>query len=206
MQLPDFLQEKYTGLKPAIQKRLAEFATVPEEDYFYELCFCVCTPQSKARSAYAVEQKLRASDFQNKPYDPTPLLRDPEHYIRFHNQKAARLLYAREFFPVIKEKLDSEETPEEKRLWLADNFKGFGMKESAHYLRNIGYRNLGILDRHILKHLVSCRVFDEVPKIGSRKAYMETEKKYLEFANNVKIPVDELDLLFWSYEAGEILK
>ena len=32
------------------------------------------------------------------------------------------------------------------------------------------------------------------------------EGKYLKFADKIKIPADELDLLFWSKETGEIFK
>ena len=37
-------------------------------------------------------------------------------------------------------------------------------------------------------------------------ANQEIEKKFQQFAEQIGISVDELDLLFWSNEAGEILK
>jgi len=94
----------------------------------------------------------------------------------------------------------------EKRDWLASNINGIGMKEASHFLRNIGERNLAILDRHILKHLVLCNIYDKIPKVSTKKDYLQVEKAFLEFAENIKIPIDELDLLFWSYETGNILK
>jgi N-glycosylase/DNA lyase len=204
--LPDFLHQKYLVLKTDIKKRLLEFSQVPEADYFYELCFCLCTPQSKAESAWKVQQKLAEKDFFNKAFDPTSILREPSHYIRFHNQKAKRLLEAREKYDQILSIIKSDKSNDEKRILIYENVNGFGLKESAHFLRNIGYRNLAILDRHILKHLVHCRVYDEVPKISSKKQYQIVEEKFKEYAENIKIPIDELDLLFWSYEAGKILK
>ena len=206
MKLPGFLEEKYLELKPPIQKRLKVFSKVPPEDYFYELCFCICTPQSKAGNALKVEKKLRERDFHNISFDPVPILRNPDHYIRFHNQKSQRLLEAKEKFPLIMDMLNSEENAQTKRTWLVENVKGLGMKESSHFLRNIGCRNLAILDRHILKHLVHCRIFREIPKVNSIKQYLEIEKKFYKFALRTEIPLDELDLLFWSYETGEILK
>ncbi|MDA3844412.1 MAG: DNA lyase [Candidatus Kapabacteria bacterium] len=204
--LPDELILKYKELKPAIDKRLKEFAAVSADDYFYELCFCLCTPQSKARNAFEIQKKLMARDFRNKPFDPTELLRNPDHYIRFHNQKAKRLLALREMFFVVEDILISNLTAPEKRLSINKLVNGIGMKESSHFMRNIGYRNLSILDRHILKHLTKYCVYKEVPKVGSVKQYLEAEKGFFGFSKTVGIPVDELDLLFWSAEAGEILK
>jgi N-glycosylase/DNA lyase len=206
MYLPEKLTQKYEELKYYIQQRLYEFSQVPESNYFYELCFCICTPQSKARSAYQVQKLLMEMNFQENDFDPTSILREPSRYIRFHNQKAKRLIYAKEFFPEINSILNSEMTASEKRIWLADNFNGFGMKESAHFLRNIGYRGLAILDRHILKHLVQSGVYDETPVINNKKKYLAVEERFGIFADKVNIPIDELDLLFWSYETGEIIK
>lgn len=109
-------------------------------------------------------------------------------------------------FPAIAAVLHSEQTPQQKRLWLAANIQGIGMKEAAHFLRNIGYRNLGILDRHILRHLVACKVFPSVPPIGTVRLYSAAESAFAAFASAVGIPMDELDLFFWYLEAGEIFK
>lgn len=206
MLLPDYLSKKYNEFRPAILKRLNEFSKVKPDDYFYELCFCICTPQSKAKSAYEVEMILRDKDFYNIPFDPTDILRNPAHYIRFHNQKAARLLKIRKQFPEIKKLIESSLSVYDKRNELCKLVNGLGMKESSHFLRNIGFRGLGILDRHILKHLVLCGLYNEIPKISTISNYIEVEKRYIRFSEDVEIHIDELDLLFWSYEAGLILK
>jgi N-glycosylase/DNA lyase len=204
--LPEFLKEKYDLLREPIQSRLNDFSNVPEGDYFYELCFCLCTPQSKAKNALIVQEYLKKKNFQKKPFNPAEILRRPENYIRFHNTKAERLLMARDIYPQALEIIKSKNTSFDIRAELQQLINGFGMKETAHFMRNIGFRNLAILDRHILKHLVNCKVFDEVPKVGTIKNYYEVEKYFIEFANAVSIPLDELDLLFWSYETGEIIK
>jgi N-glycosylase/DNA lyase len=204
--LPKELQEKYIAIKPQIDARLADFAAVKPEDYFYELCFCICTPQSKAKSALQVQHKLQARDFQNKPFDASDILSTPEHYIRFHNQKAKRLIEMQENYDFIFQMLMSDIPNEDKRMWLNTNVKGIGMKEAGHFLRNIGYRDLAILDRHILRNLALCGGIDEVPQMGSIKKYLEIEIKFKAFADKVSIPIDELDLLFWFDNAGEIIK
>ena len=204
--LPQDLLEKYHIIKDKIRQRLEDFSKVPESDYFYELCYCMCTPQSKAVNASKVVNELMGNNFFEKPFDASHILGKPENYIRFHNTKSRNLLLAREKFDDISGLLAGNSDPVDKRQWLADNILGFGMKESSHFLRNIGYRRLAILDRHILKNLRGCGVYDEVPKVGTRKNYLVVENAFLQFSDRVGIDMDELDLLFWSQETGEILK
>ena len=83
---------------------------------------------------------------------------------------------------------------------------GLGYKESSHFLRNIGRKNLVILDRHVLKNMVKYKVLEEIPKSLSKNKYLEIENKFKQLASNNDISVDELDLLFWSLETGEVFK
>ena len=85
---------------------------------------------------------------------------------------------------------------------------GFGgvCLHNSHFLRNIGHRNLAILDRHILKNLHKLNVINEIPATLTPKKYFEIENKFIEFSNKVNISMDELDLLFWSQETGEVFK
>lgn len=200
-------RERFLVLRPQILARLDDFARVPKEQRFYELCYCLCTPQSKAENANAVVNILQEQDFERVGFNPVDVLRDNRHYIRFHETKARRLLKAREEWIKIASKLDSTAfDDEEKREWLVNNVDGMSWKEASHYLRNIGYRNLAILDRHTLKHLVLCGVFADVPNIAGKARYLAAGEAFKHFAAEVGIPMDELDLFFWASEAGLILK
>ena len=196
----------YSDRKTDINNALLGYKQVPREKYFYELCYCLCTPQSSAANAAKVQAKLENIDFFNSAIDPTFLLESSEHYIRFHNQKAARLMNTKSIFSDVLKVLDSNKSPIEKRLWLAKNIKGIGMKESSHFLRNIGYSNLAIIDRHLLKHLKICNVINDIPKTITNKKYLEIEQEFLRFGDWLGISIDELDILFWSKETGFILK
>lgn len=206
MHLPDNLRERYEDIKFDIKNRLDEFASIPASEYFYEFCFCICTPQSRARNALIVVEKLKALDFRNRPFVPSDILFDREHYIRFHNTKALRLNDAAAYFHEIEAILASPGAPFEKRREIVRRVKGYGLKEASHFLRNIGYRNLAILDRHILKHLQGCGVIEEIPASLNTNAYLDIERKFMDFSDFCEIPMDELDLLFWAYQTGEILK
>ena len=199
-------RERFAELQPLILSRLQDFARVPKEQYFYELCYCLCTPQSKAEHANAVQHILQEQDFMRLGFDPVAILRDKQHYIRFHETKAKRLLKAREEWSETASILDSMLGDEEKREWLVEHIDGISWKEASHYLRNIGYRNLAILDRHTLKHLVRCGVFDEIPNIAGKARYLAAGEGFKRLGRELGIPMDELDLFFWASEAGLILK
>jgi N-glycosylase/DNA lyase len=189
-----------------IQSRLEEFRSVPHDHYLYELLYCLLTPQSSAVNAGHAIDRLRALEFHRSDVDPEPILRRKESYIRFHRVKAKRLIAAKEQFPLIDRELRSGVGSRELRAWLVRYVVGLGWKEASHFLRNIGHRDLAILDRHILRNLVRVGAVRSVPGTLSAKRYAAIEKKFLTFASVVGIPMDELDLLFWSMETGEILK
>lgn len=206
MKLPPELLKFYSINKKKIKNRLLEFSKVPKDDYFYELCYCLLTPQSKAEYADNAVNTLKKIDFLHKDINPAPILSNPKNYIRFHNNKSKHLLHAKNIFPHIMECLEDSTDQYQKREKLVQIVLGYGMKESSHFLRNIGFRNLAILDRHILKNLSLLNVIDEIPKTLTKNIYIEIEQKFLHFANNINIPIDELDLLFWSFQTGKILK
>ena len=197
------LQDEYQKRVSIIKARLNEFSKISKDDYFYEACFCILTPQSSAKQAWKSILSLKEEDFKNKNIDPVKFLSDK---IRFHHNKSKYLLELKEKWNNINEKLNSIKDSNKLREFLVQNVKGFGLKESSHYLRNIGYRDLAILDRHILKNLHKYNVINEIPSNLTPKTYLEIEDKFKEFSSKLNIPLDELDLLFWSMETGEVFK
>jgi N-glycosylase/DNA lyase len=206
--LPEDYITVYTERHETIRKRLREFEEVPPEEYLMELCYCILTPQSRARHAEQVIAELREGGFPEADLDPTPHLRDPAHYIRFHNQKARRLRLIADRRREITDVLTSTTlSSSEKREWLVEHIAGLGWKEASHLLRNIGHLDLAIIDRHILKHMVRCGAIDEIPRtIGTRRGYLHLEEKFRELARSAGLPIQELDLLFWSIEEGSVRK
>ena len=205
--LPEPWLQMYQERKLAIKMRLQDFSKVSEENYFYELLFCLLTPQSSAKNAELTISDLKAARFLEKGFDPVAYLRDPKHYIRFHNVKGKRLLYVRTIYPTLQPILIGNRGDVLKlRSIVMKHVPGLGLKESSHFLRNIGIRGLAILDRHILKHLRHLAIIEEIPKSMTPKAYLGIEKEWLKYSETVGISLDELDLLFWSMETGVIRK
>lgn len=201
------LRQMYDERREEIRGRLAEFASVPPSEYFYELAYCLLTPQSSAERADRVIRMLKEAAFLEKGLDPEPFLRNRSTYIRFHKTKARHLLTARTQFPEVLEALNSGRPAADLREWLVNNVKGLGYKEATHFLRNIGKNEgLAILDRHILRNLKHYGAIRSVPPSLSRKRYLAIEQRFAQFAERIGIPIDELDLLFWSMETGRVLK
>jgi N-glycosylase/DNA lyase len=200
------LRKEHAERGEAIQKRLREFAAVPESEWFYELIYCLLTPQSSAVNAALALEEIRSAGSTRDPLRTSRILRDPAHYIRFHRTKAIRVAEAEALYPALRDLLRTRRPGEEVRSWLVANVRGLGWKESSHFLRNIGYRDLAILDRHILKNLKMHGVIRAVPTTLTMKRYLAIERAFRRFALRTGIDLDELDLLFWSRETGEILK
>jgi N-glycosylase/DNA lyase len=202
----DELRREFRQKKDAIHRRLDDFAAVRPEDYFYELVYCLLTPQSSAVNAGKAVEALKAEEQSGASVDVAELLRRRAHYIRFHNTKARHLTAAREKFPEIAAIIIPGSPGHELRAWLVGNVRGLGWKEASHFLRNIGHRDLAILDRHILKNLLKHAVLRSIPATLTPKRYLAIEARFARFAAEIGMSIDELDLLFWSRETGEILK
>lgn len=199
-------QEEYEKRKIPILERLKEFTVVEHSEFFYELCYCICTPQSKATNAYEVVAKLKENDFQNKHFNPVDILSNPKYYIRFHNNKSKFLVDLSKQYNNILTQLESPAPTIDKRNYIAQNVCGIGYKEASHFMRNIGYTGVAILDRHTLKHLCKLELIDSSKFPNSKNHYCRIESLWLDFAKKISVSIEEQDLLFWSLETGHILK
>ncbi len=204
-ELPALLED-HGARRTAIRRRLEDFRTIPAADHFYELVYCLLTPQSSAVHAAAAVAAMREADLLGTGGNPAPILGRREAYIRFHNTKARRILEARRMFPDIAAALASGMDGPAVRRWLVERVSGLGWKEASHFLRNIGYRDLAILDRHILRNLQRHGVIRTIPASLTMARYTAIEQAFLRFADAIGVPMDELDLLFWSRATGKILK
>jgi len=207
------LLAKYARSKQDIATRLQHFEEVGKKGgrvLFEELCFCLLTPQSKARSCDAAIRELRKNRLLFDG-DATAIAKVLSTKTRFHNNKARYLVEAREKFSADNFASLTRATFSGSERHARDYFlrevKGLGLKEASHYLRNVGRGNtLAILDRHILKNLVKCGAVKTLPKTITEKRYLEIEQEMKKFCVRTGIPLARLDLLFWAEETGEIFK
>ena len=215
MQYDDELNEllsNYRKKRYQIKKKLKEFGDLyksNDECIFKELCFCILTPQSRAIYCdEAVKELVRSGLLlKGEKSDIKANLRR----VRFPNSKASYLIAARKVFKNsgrfdIKSKID-EGNIFKTREWFVKNIKGLGYKEASHFLRNIGFGNdIAILDIHILRSLRRYGIIKKIPSLINRKIYLNVENKMRGFSLKIGIPLQELDLLFWSEQTGFIFK
>ena len=203
----------YEKIKPDILKRINEFQSVwseaDEKRLFQELAFCLLTPQSKALNAW--KTIIILTENQKLLKGNTASIAEDLNLVRFRNNKASYLVEAREMFfnnsKGIRKTLTEFSSVSEKRNWLNKNIKGYGLKESSHFLRNIGFgKEIAILDRHILRNLVNYKVINEIPKSISEKKYYEMESRMKDFSYKINIPLEYLDFVLWFKETNKLFK
>jgi N-glycosylase/DNA lyase len=125
---------------------------------------------------------------------------------RFAERRAQYIVTARALAPTLKETIESFSSSKESREWLVKNIKGLGWKESSHFLRNVGYLDLAIIDRHIISNMVEHGLIKKRPKSITKRRYLEYERLLGEVAYKVGMSLGEMDLYLWYRKTGEVLK
>lgn len=197
---------KKSRIRRTIEKRIKEFEELqkrPAEDIFSELCFCITTANCAAESCIRMQRSIAGEYSTLSARELSKRLK--EHGYRFPNKRAEYIIRAREHTEKIMEKIRSGTPGKELREWLADNVLGLGYKEASHFLRNIGYKDIAIIDFHILDVLAEHDLMEK-PKTMSRKKYLEIERILKGLADETGLNLSELDLYLWYMETGKVLK
>lgn len=197
-----------------IRARLAEFSAIwqngSDERLWEEMVFCFFTGGCSARMGLRSIEAVR------------PLLLNGTHSElmnalvgrhRYPRARAGYITASREFLQEhcgmrLRCQLESFSDPWERRDWLVKEkrIKGLGYKEASHFLRNIGLKGYAILDKHILRSLAELKFIDDPKPPNTRSRYLSVEDKLKDFAQQLNIDFDEMDLVLWSLKTGEILK
>lgn len=185
-----------------IEQRLAEFKLLGASDtyaWFSELCFCLLTANAQARKAIAIQQELGSQGFLCLPEQELAAVIG-KHSHRFHHTKARYIVQARQYWCI--KDLVSNLTGAQAREFLVKHVLGLGYKEASHFLRNVGYTDVAIIDRHILKFLLRYNYISSIPKTITKSNYLAFEAVLAQF----EISLDKLDLLIWCFMTGTVLK
>jgi len=165
-----------------------------KEEIFYNLCFAILAPQTTFKSNIKVTGQLAEIKFYKNDID-MPLLQEIVRPTRFFRQKTYRLLKAKQQFSKILEIVYGLDDSFTKRNKLVKMVNGMGMKAGSHFLRNLGHKNLAIIDTHVLKYLDR-----EAPK--NAKEYLEIEKEFVVMAKSKRLTAAELDAIIWKKYSG----
>ena len=199
---------KNSDIKNVVDSRMREFDEMGKKsnhDLFKELCFCLMTANFSASGGLKIQNAVGDGFHTLSEEELAKQLAILGH--RFPNIRAKFIVEARQHKDNIKEILDSFSSDLERRKWFAENVKGLGMKESSHFLRNIGYKNVAIIDFHIIDLMARHGVIEK-PKNKSltSKKYVEIENILNELSKKTQTSLGELDLYLWYDETGKILK
>ena len=201
-------KHKNSPIKNRVDSRMSEFEELGKKssnEIFKELCFCLLTANFSASGGMKIQNALGDGFFLLSEQELAKKLTDLGH--RFPNARAGFIFEARKHKNSIKETLESFKTDEEKRKFLAENIKGLGFKESSHFLRNIGRKNVAIIDFHIVDLLAREGLIEKLKnKSLTPKKYLEIENLLRILAEKTKTNLGELDLYLWYDETGKILK
>ncbi len=189
-----------------VRMRMKEFEDLGKETFteiFKELCFCMLTANFSAKRAIEIQKRIGDRFLTLSKQELETKLRDLGY--RFPRTRARYIVEARKIMEGIREILSSNLSEYEKREWLVRSVKGFGYKEASHFLRNIGYKDVAIIDFHILDILKQYSIVKKTKNLTKQK-YLEIEEKLRKIAKKLNISLAELDLYLWYMETGNVLK
>ena len=210
------LRAHYAKRKKEIRARLREFQrvwdTASDERLWEEMVYCIFTAGASAKMGLRSVEALRPLLKSGARQEMTRALVAAGAH-RFPNARPEYVVVTRDYLErtfsmQLRDRLKDFRDPFERRDWLAKDprVKGLGYKEASHYLRNIGFKGYGILDKHIVRCLFELRVIDSPKPPTTRGRYLEAESRMRSFATEAEIDFDELDLVLWSMKTGEVLK
>ena len=212
----DRLRMTYHARRKEIRLRLSEFDSVwqsgSDTRLWEEMVYCIFTAGSSATMGATAVNAVRPLLSKGSRTAITRALKKPPAY-RFHNVRAEHIVCTRDYLRKtvsmrLRDRLMELQDPHERRDWLArtPGIKGLGYKEASHFLRNVGFKGYGILDKHIVRCLSELGVIDSPKPPTTRNRYLEAEQRLKSFAGDVGINFDELDLALWSMRTGKVLK
>ncbi|MEM2321118.1 MAG: N-glycosylase/DNA lyase [Candidatus Bathyarchaeia archaeon] len=195
-----------SDVRVAINARIREFLrnrNKPINEVFKELCFCILTANFSAEKAMRMQLEINDGFLLMPEHELAEKLKALGH--RYPNSRARFIVEARKHIPRLEALLKAHINERLLREWLVSNVKGLGYKEASHFLRNIGFMNVAIIDRHILNILTEYKLIER-PKTPSKLKYLEIERLLDNLARRVNLSLGELDMYLWFMRTGKVLK
>ncbi|MCD6511661.1 MAG: N-glycosylase/DNA lyase [Thaumarchaeota archaeon] len=201
LKLSDILEAK-KEVGWLVRKRMEEFeGKRGEEELFKELCFCLLTANFTAEGGIRIQNEVGDGFLKLDEGELVRRLKELGH--RYPRARARYIVEARRLYGRL-ERIKGWDA-REAREWLVRNVKGLGYKEASHFLRNIGFKDVAIIDRHVLRFLEEIGIAKRKRSLG-RRDYMRLEGELSEIAKGLGISLGELDLYIWYLMTGKVLK
>jgi len=172
-------------------------------DVFSEACFCILTANSSAILGIKLQKEIGIKGFKEYTYEELfNIIRSKGH--RFAAQRAERIVRLRDKMEFLDRIVDMESGKEAREL-LVKEIYGYGYKEASHFLRNVGFDDVAIIDRHISRYLFE-KGLVKPRKTITRKVYLECEEALQKIVDEMGLTQSELDLYIFYIKTGKVLK
>jgi N-glycosylase/DNA lyase len=139
---------KKSPIAKIISDRIVEFEKFGNEKkdaVFGELCFCLLTANFSAERCISIQKEMGRSFSILTEEELAKELKKHGH--RFPNTRANYIFEARKCEKDLCKIIGDGKA---RREVLVKEIKGLGMKEASHFLRNIGFKDVAIIDFHII--------------------------------------------------------
>ena len=187
------------------------FSLGKPKDIFYELVYCILAAGTSAELALQTVKIITEKDLIIYATE-AEIIKELKKCYRFYNVRGKYIYNAREYINLnysfdIRKLINQFDNSIIARNELAQNkkIKGIGMKASSHFLRNIGFKDLAILDIHILSLMKEMSLIPKNFKL-TIKNYEKTEDILRKLSHQINIDLPELDLTLWFMKTNKIIK
>jgi len=194
---------KVRNLIDARVKEFMENRNKPIDEIFKELCFCLLTANFSAERSLRIQEEIEGGFLTLSENELVEKLRELGH--RYPKSRAKYIVKARKMIFQLEDVLHSSLSERALRDWLVKNVVGLGYKEASHFLRNIGFMNLAIIDIHVIDILSRYGVIRK-PRTLTKRKYMKIEEVLNKIAEKIGLSLGVLDLYLWYMETGKVLK
>ncbi len=194
---------KVRNLIDARVKEFMENRNKPIDEIFKELCFCLLTANFSAERSLRIQEEIGDGFLTLSENELVEKLRELGH--RYPKSRAKYIVKARKMVFQLENVLHSSLSERALRDWLVKNVVGLGYKEASHFLRNIGFMNLAIIDIHVIDILSRYGVIRK-PRALTKRKYMKIEEALNKIAEKIGLSLGVLDLYLWYMETGKVLK
>ena len=209
-EVSDKVKERIQQFKNLKHKCITTFDFKPfldvqpyQADVFSEACFCILTANFKASAGIKIQAQVGIEGFKNYPIEKLyQIIQSNGH--RFAMQRAERIVMLRNLREFL-EDIVKENSGKKAREKLVEKVNGYGYKEASHFLRNVGFDDVAIIDRHISRFLFESGLV-QPRKTITKKVYLECEEALEKICQDLNLTQSELDLYIFYIKTGKVLK